>query len=96
MEPGTDRRELEAAWRRLERRRRAGDRLAVATAAVLAGAVALLLGLAVPTRLCSQGAGYDGCVTSTPDPSVQVGLLVVGLVAVAVGVLALERVFLDA
>jgi hypothetical protein len=95
MEPGTDGPELVDAWRRVERRRRAGDRLAVGTALLLGGALAVLLGVAVPTRLCSVGAGYLGCVVSDPGTGVQVALLVGGAVALELGVLAYWSVFAD-
>ncbi|WP_254534678.1 hypothetical protein [Halomarina litorea] len=93
MDPGTDRRKLAAAWCRLERRRRGGTRLAMGTALLLGGTLALVLGATFPARLCSQGAGYAECVTSSPGAPVRVALLLTGLSLTVAGVQSVRRAF---
>jgi len=62
---------------------------------LLGGTLAVLLGLAVPTQLCSAGAGYVGCVVTDPGIGGQVALLVGGAVALELGVLAYWSAFAD-
>lgn len=91
MEPGADRRAVTTAWRRIEQRRHAGNLLAAGTALLLGGGLVLLLGITLPARLCAQGVGYRGCVTSSPSGAVRVSLLIGGGVAVGAGALAVQR-----